>query len=130
MFLHLGSQKPESSDRSRQNYNYLVTISYCCLHYNSGNRFPDFPIGLNWGGICWGGSSTATRRRPGVQREGPSRRRFRGRWPILKQVTSCPRCNPRSGVSRPTMRVHAARFSNGAEFEMSAVIFEKEFNNV
>ena len=52
MFLYFGSQKPERYDRSRQNYNYLVTACYCCLHYNSGNRFPDFPIGLNWGGVC------------------------------------------------------------------------------
>jgi len=49
MFLCFGSQKPESSDHSRQNYNYMVTSWNCCLHYNSGNRFPDFPIGLNWG---------------------------------------------------------------------------------
>ena len=87
MFLYFGDQKPESRGHARQNYNYLVTFWYRRLHYNSGNRFPDFPIGQNWGGICWGGS-IATRRRPGVQSEGPSRRRFRGRWPIL-QVTSC-----------------------------------------
>jgi hypothetical protein len=63
MFLYFGSEKPERCDRSRQNYNYLVTACYCCLHYNSGNRFPDFPIGLNWGGVhrtrqqCHAGSS-------------------------------------------------------------------------
>ena len=116
MFLCFGSQKPESSDHSRQNYNYMVTSWNCCLHYNSGNRFPDFPIGLNWGRICRNWQQhyhAATCRCANVSAlqvacvDGKAQ--FSGRLLISPDLTR------EAGVSRPAMDVRAARFSSGAE---------------
>jgi hypothetical protein len=130
MFLYFGDQKPESRGHARQNYNYLVPFWYRRLHYNSGNRFPDFPIGLNWGSVCRNRQRHCAVQLPGVQSEGPTWGRSGWRGPGFRQVAAAPRSDVGGRVSGPTMQRHAAGFSNGAEFHMSAVIFDEDYNNV
>lgn len=128
MFVYFGSQKPESRDRARQNYNYLVTFSYSCLHYNGGNRFPGFPIGLNWDGVS---RNPLHRRAASALLEKGSGHDGADPAYLADLPTGCRLCTSQFATGARVSRPYDARVCGGGlltalNSDMSSVIIDEE----